>query len=476
MITVPTREVILAEFLAALKAARPNIDTSKGSPEWARANALVELTYGIHWNVREVQYTIWPGPNTPTAELELHADLRLGPNARLPAVAASVIDGVQVTGTLAGAAVSAGDTLAHSDGTRYEITEDVTVGAGTADVSVQAITKGIIGNKLTGDVLTFESPPSNIEAAASIVQDLDGGADQETDASLLERVQHAYLNPPAGGRFSDYWGWARGVAGVSSAYCYGPSSYNLNGRRGLGIVDVAVLGPGTGSERQPSAELVQLVQDKLDAERPVHAKPGLALRPSPVDQAIDVKVTPREGYEFDWTGSDTVSSYSSKVITLTTGPVPDGIIALVDAGSTARIMLKGQLMVVTAYANPGGGPYTITVQDTPSPVPVATDPIYPGGPLTAPALAAIKAYMDSLGPVRPSYADPNQNWDDTCRPDQISAVLLERRLSDGSTVGVAGLKGTDVITPSSDVTPSDDVGVGGQPEFLYYDEVTVRPV
>jgi hypothetical protein len=29
--------------------------------------------------------------------------------------------------------------------------------------------------------------------------------------------------------------------------------------------------------------------------------------------------------------------------------------------------------------------------------------------------------------------------------------------ADGSTVGVAGLKGTEVITPSSDVTPTDDV-------------------
>ena len=474
MITVPTRETLTAELLVALKAARPSIDTSKGSPEWARANGLVELCYGQHWNIREVQYSIWPGPNTPTADLEAHADLRLGLDARLPARAASGTDILRVTGTLAGAKVEAGDTLASADGTRFEIAEDVTVGVGTADVSMAAITKGIVGNKLSGDVMDFESAPANIETEATLQGDLSGGFDQETNAGLLERVQHAYKNPPAGGRFSDYWGWARGVAGVGQAYSYGPSSYDLDGRRGLGIVDVALLSPGTGSARAPSAAVVSAVQDALDANRPVHAKPGLALAAVGVAQDVDVQLTPREGYEFDWTGTLTVSSYAAKVITVSAA-IPDAIQALIDAGSTARIMLKGQLMVVTAYSSPGGGPYTMTVQDTPSPVPAGADTVYPGGPLTAPALAAVKAYMDGLGPARGTAADPDQAWDDTCRPNGISAVLLERRIaSDGSVVGVAGCKGTTVVTPGADVEPTDP-GTTTGPNFLYYDEVTVRP-
>jgi uncharacterized phage protein gp47/JayE len=474
MITVPERTTVLAELLASLKASRPQIDSSKGSPEWARANALVELTYGLRWAIREVQYTIWPGPNTPTAELESHAELRLGDDPRLKAQAAKGTDALAVTGTLAGAAVSAGDTLAHSDGTRYKITESVTIGAATVNVSIEAITKGVIGNKLTGDTMDFESAPANINTTATLVSDLSDGFDVETDAELLERVQHAYKNPPAGGRFSDYWGWARAVDGVGQAYCYGPSSYALSGRRGVGIVDVAVLAPGTGIAKSPSATLRQAVQDAIDDNRPVHAKPGKVLLIDPIATDIDIQVTPREGYEFDWSGTLTVSSYASKVITVSAA-IPQDIQNLVDAGGTARLMLKGQLMVVEAYSSPGGGPYTMTVRDTPSPVPAGSDTVYPGGPVTAGALAAVKTYMDTLGPARGAAADPDQAWDDSCRPSQLAASLLERRLSDGSTVGVTGCKEITVNTPSSVTTPGDAGGETGPVEWLYYNQITVRP-
>jgi uncharacterized phage protein gp47/JayE len=477
MITVPTRETLTSTLLAALKASRPNIDTSVGSPEWARINALVELAYGIHWQAREVQYSIWPGPNTPTAELEQHAELALGPNARRGATKAKATDGVQVTGTLAGATVTAGDALAAADGTRFQLTETVVVGVGTANVSLEAITTGEAGNKLTGDELTFESPPANIEADASVVVDLSGGLDQETDAELLERVLYAKRNPPAGGRFSDYWAWAMAVDGVGGAYAYGPSSYALEGRRGLGIVDVAILAAGTtGSARQPSTTLVQDVQDQIDANRPVHSRPGLVLRPTPTSQNIDVTLTPREGFEMDWAdaapGTYTVSSVLAQVITWNT-TLPTDLTDLIDAGGTARIFVSGQVLTVTAYAEPA---HTTTISETMDPTPSGN--IHAAGPCSAGALAAIKAYMDSLGPAKSdgvdTYHDPNQNWDDSCRPSQIFAALVERNLDDGSYTGVQGVREVVVNTPSSTVTPTDIPA--SNPPFLHYGTITVRGI
>ncbi|HHE72124.1 MAG TPA: hypothetical protein ENL34_07600, partial [Chloroflexi bacterium] len=475
------RETLTALLLANLKASRPNIDSSKGSPEWARINALVELTYGVHWNVREVQKSIWPDANTPTAELEAHANLRLSADPRRSAVAAAGTNALNVTGTLAGAAVEAGDVLVHVDGTQFQITEDVTIGSATVAVSVAALTKGIVGNKLTGDVMDFESAPANIETEATLVSDLDGGLDQETNAELLERVQYAYRNPPAGGRCADYWAWAMAIAGVGSAYCYGPSSYALDGRRGLGIVDVAILAQGqTGADRRPTAALVQTVQDALDLLRPVHAKAGLALRPSATAQDIDVTLTPREGYEPDWAdaapGTYQVSSVAAQVITWNVAP-PADLQALIDAGGTARIFVKGQVLTVTAYTTT---PDTTTVTETMSPALSAADNIHAAGPCSAPALAAIKTYMDSLGPARDAgggsgeeYADPNQNWDDSCRPSQIFAALVERRIAaTGGYTGVLGVREAAVTTPGATVTPVDVPA--SVPPFLYWDDITVR--
>lgn len=468
MITVPTRDEVLAEYLAALKAARPQTDTAKGSPEWARANALIELVYGLHWQVRTAQRSIWPSADTPTEDLERHAELRVGD--RIPASTASGTAALTVTGTLAGAAVTAGLTLAHSDGTRFQLTEGATIGAGTATLAIEAITTGEAGNKLTGDVLTFESPPANIEADATLAADLTGGYDQETDAELLKRIQDAFVNPPAGGRFSDYRQWARDVPGVGGAYCYGPSSYALTGRRGVGIVDVAVAAQGTGSGRVPSAALVQEVQAAIDEQRPVHAKAGLAIAVTGVAQAIDVQLDPREGFEFDWTGSGVVSSYASQVITWT-GEINTALRAAVDAGAASRIFCAGQVFTVTAYDN--AGPYTTTISETPTTNPASPDPIYPGGPMSAPALAAIKGYMDSLGPARPASADPNQRWDGTCRVDQIKAALLERYDSDQRLVGVQGCRAVTVGTPAADVVATDTPPSTIQ--LLYYGVILVRP-
>jgi uncharacterized phage protein gp47/JayE len=470
-ITVPDRATVLAEILAHLKSLEPNLDVSQDTVPGAMVAALVELTYGIHANVKAAWNDIFPDSAMDTTTLERHAERVLGATPRKPATGSSGTDALRVTGTLAGAAVVAGDSLVHTDGTRYQLTEGATVGVGTADVSVEAISTGATTNKLTGDTMDFESPPANIETEATLVGNLSGGFDRETDAELLARVLVRIRNPPGGGRFADWLSWALEVVGISGAYVYGPSSADVEGRRGIGTVDVAIVTAGTGSARIPSTNDQTNVEDKLDEERPAGARDFSVLIPGQDDQDIDVRLDPDPGYEFDWSGSGVVSSYASKVITWTAA-LPASLMATFDAEGSVRIFVAGQLFTVDAYDN--AGPYTTDIVETPTTNPASPDPIYPGGPLSAPALAALKTYVDSLGPARGTAADPNQTWDDTLRLSTIYAVLKHYIDGDGNESGVPGIKEVTIVTPASSYTPTDNKPAGTV-DLVVYDEITVRP-
>jgi hypothetical protein len=478
-LTIPDRDTLKAQILAWLFGREPDLDVSEDAPDGARIAALVELLYGLYKEVEAAQGDIWPVPGMPTASLEKHAEIRLGKSPRLPATGSTGTNALRVTGTLAGAAVVAGDTLVHNDGTRYQLTAGGTPGAGSLDLSIESIDTGADVNKLTGDGLTFESPRANIQAAASLVGNLTGGGPEETDAELLERVLQAFLNPPAGGRFADYWQWARSVEGVDGAYCYGPTSNALTGRRGYGIVDVAITAEGTGAGRIPSGALHDAVNVVLESNRPVTTLDTTAWIPTADPRPCDVKIEAEEGFEFDWTGSDTVSSWSAGSLRLTwTSALPASLMAAVDAGQQPRIFLNGEVLTVTVYDLAS---HWTTLLAAPVVTPASPNPIDPAGPLSQPVLDAIIEHFDTLGPARGTAYDPSQEWDDTLRPSKITASIIARILSDGTQVGVEGVKDCVVVAPAANYTPVDHAPSGTvdlvvYPATNYPNCIRVRPV
>ncbi len=73
----------------------------------------------------------------------------------------------------------------------------------------------------------------------------EGGADEEDDEALLERVRIKWATPSTGGNLGDYQRWAIDVAGVADVKAFNPSAGN---------VKVYIVGVGN---TQASAELVQ---------------------------------------------------------------------------------------------------------------------------------------------------------------------------------------------------------------------------
>ncbi len=461
MIDMLTAEQLRANMQASIAVDAPAMSTSKDTDEGVLVEQLVDSLIGLQHQTQTVEYDAIPGPNTSTEALDRHADAHFE-GGRIAAQTTDVIaESLRCSGT-EGAVIPANTALVHVDGTRYKTpTGGVIDVDGTVDVDCQSISTGSICNKSDSETLQFETPPTGIDATATLVDDLSGATDQESDAHLLNRIIDVIRNPHAGGRASDYRQWAMEVPRVDRVFVYCPSSSALNGRRGKGTTDIAVLVAGSAGDRRPSTDLVALVTTKIESMRPTGARDHLELRPALVTQAFDVKLSPDPGYEFDWDAgstSYTVASWTPGTKTLQwSATVP----ASVHAG--CRLLVYGLLVDVVSVS---GDKTVISGDNSGLPGVSSGEHIYPAGPLTQPAIDAIKAYCDGLGPARGVAADPEQpDWDDTIRVMKIAKSLL---LSEG-------VRDVDVITPSGNVAPTDHVP-SGTVDLLIYGLIEVRPL
>ena len=481
-IAVPTRAELREALQATLKALLPEIVVTKDSDIGGRIEMLVEAAYGIHRHVRTVQDDQFVSDRTSTEALDLHAEAKLRGGRKGPTLATATL-GLTVTGT-AGSILTIGDALTYEDGTQYELASGGTMpAAGSMTVDVEAITPGAAGNRDVGETLTFTSPPSGINAEATIAVALENGQNQETDGELIARLKDAYRNPPAGGQFSDHRQSARSVEGVKDAYVYGPSTDAPTGRRGLGFFDVAILGPGTGSARVPTATVQGNVEDQIEEDRPSATRDFNVFLPTTTAQPIEVNITPEVGFEFDWTkiAAVVVVSWTASTRTLI---VDDEIADFAGAGKRSLKAGDRVLVGVGGAAGSGTGSEVGVVEsfvdDTPSGqativfrsaflvAPVAGGAVEPAGPLTDGLLAAAKAHFDGLGPARGTGADPEQEWDDTLRVNMLAKALA-----------ITGVKDVAIASPGDvpathNVTPSDPGGTD-PPELLVYSELNLHP-
>lgn len=132
------------------------------------------------------------------------------------AAATGTASGTGVTGTL----LPAGTLLQSADGRQYRITADVAVVAGLVTVQVIALVAGAAGNLGASILLSLVSPVSGIDSAfmSGSVSGISGGADQETDAQAVYRLQQRLSAEPMGGSPADYARWALQVAGITRAW------------------------------------------------------------------------------------------------------------------------------------------------------------------------------------------------------------------------------------------------------------------
>lgn len=188
---------------------------------------------------------------------------------------------VTVTG-VDGITIPNGSRLTGSDNWEYETTDWATTVSGGVSVPVRALEPGKGGNKVFGDILSFETAITGVDGDAPVTS-IDGGVDPETDDELRMRILQRIQNPPMGGSKADYEAWALAVPGVTRAWA-GPE-------QGTGTITVRFLMDDlrASDDGWPTPNDVQTVANYIDLKRPVTVKDCYVL--APIKEFIDITIS-----------------------------------------------------------------------------------------------------------------------------------------------------------------------------------------
>src|SRR5215471_5768142 len=218
--------------------------------------ALAHLTLQyIDWLAKQLlpdtAETIW---------LDRHADIWLktasGARGRkLATLASGTVNATGVNGTI----IPFGTRLVR-DVWNYETTAQAVIGGAPTPIPIRAIDPGADGNVDPGFGMSFNPPPVGADTVV-FVQELIGGADEETDDELRARILLRIQQPPMGGDEASYIEWTLEVPGVTRAWCF-PLE------QGMGTVTVRFMMDDLRADNNgiPLTEDVQAVREYLDTK------------------------------------------------------------------------------------------------------------------------------------------------------------------------------------------------------------------
>jgi uncharacterized phage protein gp47/JayE len=276
----PSPVDLLARAQAEMDLALPGSDARlRSSVEGVMARvvsmAAHEMFGFLSWNAEQIL------PDTAESEyLERHG--ALWGIARKAATHATGV--VEMTGTI-GATIPAATILQRGDGIDYVTTSSAIFSGTTVNVPVEGLIAGAVANAATLTKLNLVSPIAGVQTTAVVGGDgLSGGTDVEKDPDYRSRIIARIQNPPHGGASFDYIAWMKEVSGVTRAWVY-PNQLGLGTVVGIFVMDDKT------PTIIPSAPEVGVVQDHVDAVRPVTAEVTI-IAPTAVALNFEIHVSP----------------------------------------------------------------------------------------------------------------------------------------------------------------------------------------
>jgi uncharacterized phage protein gp47/JayE len=241
----------------------------------AQATGLYGAHLHLSWNVRQLM------PDTAEAEYLIRHAAIWGVFRRpaTKAVGLALFTGVP------GTAVPAGlDLRLPAGGLAVTSAGGVLDGAGEATIALEAAEGGVLGNTASGATLPIVTVQAGLDPQAAVLDadGMAGGAEEETDESLLARVLVEIREPGHGGNKNDYRVWiqnAFAVAKIATVPLWvGPGSVGV----------VVAMGTAVAPAAPIPAELDAMAAH-LDPLRPVTAEVyvrPVVLLPVPMQLAV----------------------------------------------------------------------------------------------------------------------------------------------------------------------------------------------
>jgi len=170
---------------------------------------------------------------------------------------------------------------------RFETTAQAELPAGSlwADVPVQALEAGSAGNAAAGSITVMAVAPVGISSCTNLTP-CSGGADEEGDELLRERILNAYSRLPNGSNAAFYRQEAMSFDQVAAAAVQ-PRP------RGVGTVDVVVASQAGVPEQALLDELAAWFQERREIAVDVQVR-----APRTVKVDLSVQIAPKAGVEF----------------------------------------------------------------------------------------------------------------------------------------------------------------------------------
>jgi len=353
-LTTPTYAQLVDRISADLATRLPTRDPyAAGTVGYVMARVLAGPSYATYQLLAWAYQQWWPQTTTSLEVLDRWGSLFAG---LVRATADGATGDVDFNATGA-ATIPSGTVIQRSDGTLYQTTAPVSIGApGTLTAPVQAQTGGVDTNASAGATMTLASPIANVDSAGVVAAGgLTGGTDDETLEEFRGRILTAARAASQGGTIADYETWTLAALSAADFAFVSPHTPADGDVEILFTVD----GGGGSSGRLPSAGQISTVQSYIDNRAPATDTPTVA---APGESAATVAVT--------------ISSYTG---------TPGDVIAAVEAQLEAlwRNAAPGDLLTFAQIsaaisAAPGEISHVITLINGVAPTP-ATNVLIPAG-------------------------------------------------------------------------------------------------
>lgn len=264
--------------------------------------------------------------------LDLHASLR-GLTRKTATAAEGVLRFFLAAERDTDVPVPAGTVCTDAGLRRFVTTEDGVIPAGSlfGDVRARAEEAGASGNVASGTVTGMPQAPTGVSSCEN-PEPFSGGADEEDDNALRQRVLESFCRLPNGANAAFYEERTKANSDVCGVQV-------LPRVRGTGTVDVVIAASGG----TPSEELLAAVQEDLEQVREISVDVQVL---APELAAVDVAVTvwPDDAV----TGEEAVQAVKAAIEGFFTGALLGKPVYLAQLGSLIYATGKVKNYVLTA--------------------------------------------------------------------------------------------------------------------------------